>query len=180
MGTLAPAACTGCDAFTPRPSPFPTCWPYFESFYRMCKPCIFCLALHPNLDLLVTGGRDAVARVWDMRTKKQVHCLTGHDHTVAAIQTQSTHPAVITGSHDSTIKMWDLVAGKCMTTLTHHQKSIRAIAKPSFERTFVSGAADCLKKWQSKNGRFLKSISSLFCVVLAKYKLLHTVSSQVI
>jgi pleiotropic regulator 1 len=128
---------------------------------------IFCLALHPNLDLLVTGGRDAVARVWDMRTKKQVHCLTGHDHTVAAIQTQSTHPAVITGSHDTTIKMWDLVAGKCMTTLTHHQKSIRAIAKPSVERTFVSGAADCLKKWQSKDGRFLKSWTGHKAVVNA-------------
>jgi pleiotropic regulator 1 len=128
---------------------------------------IFCLALHPVLDLLVTGGRDAVARVWDMRTKTQVHCLTGHDHTVATVVTQSTHPAVITGSHDTTIKLWDLVAGKCMTTLTHHQKSIRAIAKPSTERTFVSGAADCLKKWQSKDGRFLKSLTGHKAVVNA-------------
>ena len=29
----------------------------------------YALALHPKLDLLMTGGRDSVCRVWDMRTK---------------------------------------------------------------------------------------------------------------
>ena len=119
---------------------------------------VFCLAIHPTLDVLVTGGRDAVARVWDIRTKTSIHVLSGHEHTVASLLTKSTNPQVITGSHDNTIKMWDLAAGKCFTTLTHHQKSIRALVQPSFEHTFVSGAADCLKKWQGKDGRFLKSL----------------------
>ena len=79
------------------------------------------------------------------------------DHTVASILTKSTDPQIITGSHDTTVKLWDLVAGKCMTTLTHHQKAIRALCQPSFEHTFVSGAADSLKYWQGKDGRFLKS-----------------------
>ena len=126
---------------------------------------IFCLALHPTLDVLVTGGRDAVARVWDMRSKTQIHCLTGHDHTIASILTKSTDPQIITGSHDTTIKLWDLVAGKCMSTLTHHQKSVRALAQPSFENTFISGAADCLKKWQGRDGRFLKSLQGHNAVI---------------
>jgi WD40 repeat protein len=33
---------------------------------------VFCMKLHPTLDLLMTGGRDSVCRVWDMRTKHQV------------------------------------------------------------------------------------------------------------
>eukprot|EP00980_Cylindrotheca_fusiformis_P011097 scaffold2553_cov138-Cylindrotheca_fusiformis.AAC.5 len=128
---------------------------------------VFCLALHPTLDILVTGGRDAVARVWDMRTKTQIHVLSGHEHTVASLLTKSTDPQIITGSHDTTVKLWDLAAGKCMTTLTHHQKSIRALAQPSFENTFVSGAADCLKYWQGKDGRFLKSYTGHKAVVNA-------------
>ena len=128
---------------------------------------VFCLALHPTLDILVTGGRDAVARVWDMRTKTALHVLTGHEHTVASVLTKSTNPQVITGSHDNTIKMWDLVAGKCFTTLTHHQKSIRAMVQPSFENTFTSGAADCLKQWQGKDGRFLKSMTGHKAVINA-------------
>ena len=125
------------------------------------------MALHPTLDILVTGGRDAVARVWDIRTKNQIHVLSGHEHTVASVLTKSTNPQVITGSHDSTVKLWDIVAGKCMTTLTHHQKSIRALAKPSFENTFVSGAPDCLKKWQGKDGRFIKSFTGHKAVINA-------------
>lgn len=30
---------------------------------------VYALAVHPTLDVLMTGGRDAVCRVWDMRTK---------------------------------------------------------------------------------------------------------------
>jgi len=128
---------------------------------------VFCMKLHPTLDLLVTGGRDAVARVWDIRTKTQIHVLAGHDNTVASILTRSTDPQIVTGSMDSTVKLWDLVAGKCMTTLTHHQKSIRALVEPSFESTFVSGAADSLKYWQAKDGRFLKSHTGHKAVVNA-------------
>lgn len=34
---------------------------------------VYSLALHPTLDVLITGGRDSVARVWDMRTKVRQH-----------------------------------------------------------------------------------------------------------
>lgn len=128
---------------------------------------VFDLKLHPTLDVLVTGGRDAVARVWDMRTRHQIHCLTGHDNTVGAILTRGTDPQIVTGSYDSTIKLWDLTAGKCMTTLTHHKKAVRALAMPSFESTFLSGAADNLKKWQAKEGRFIKKFSGHKAVINA-------------
>lgn len=128
---------------------------------------VFDLKLHPTLDLLVTGGRDAVARVWDMRTRHQVHCLTGHDNTVGSILTKAVDPQITTGSYDSTIKLWDLVAGKCMTTLTHHRKAVRALAQPSFENSFISGAADNIKKWQGKEGRFIKNFSGHKAVINA-------------
>lgn len=53
---------------------------------------IYSIALHPTLDVLMTGGRDAVCRVWDMRTKVQVHCLSGHDDTVCSILSQGVDP----------------------------------------------------------------------------------------
>ena len=81
---------------------------------------VYCLSLHPTLDVLITGGRgealflckeagdfelDSVARVWDMRTKHQVHILAGHNSTVGSLLTSSVDPQVITGSYDSTIKV---------------------------------------------------------------------------
>ena len=85
------------------------------------------VALHPTLDVLLTTGRDSSVRVWDMRTKSQVHCLTGHTNTTACVLARGSDPQVISGSHDSTIRLWDLTAGKTLATLTNHKKSVRAM-----------------------------------------------------
>ena len=65
---------------------------------------VYSLSLHPTLDVLVTAGRDASARVWDMRTKAQIHVLAGHTATVADVKCQESDPQVVTGSMDSTVR----------------------------------------------------------------------------
>jgi pleiotropic regulator 1 len=136
---------------------------------------VFCIDVHPVLDLLITGGRDSVARVWDMRTKHQIHVLGGHTNAISSLITSGADPQVITGSHDSTIKLWDLAAGRCMSTLTQHKKAIRSLtANPRVSRgavsgsvfnygahasvvlqefTFLSGGSDNIKKWQCRDGK---------------------------
>ena len=52
------------------------------------------MTLHPALDVLITAGRDSTARVWDMRTKANVHTLAGHTNTVASVISQATEPQV--------------------------------------------------------------------------------------
>ena len=47
-----------------------------------------------------------------MRTKNQIHCLSGHEGAIGAIQTAAVDPQIVTGSYDSTVKLWDLAAGK--------------------------------------------------------------------
>jgi len=120
---------------------------------------VYCCAIHPTLDVLITGGRDSVARVWDIRTKNEIHVLGGHTDCVGTLVTNSIDPQVITGSYDSTIKLWDLAAGKSMSTLTHHKKAVRSIAANPREFSFVSASADNVKKWQSRDGKFLKNMS---------------------
>lgn len=39
-----------------------------------------------------------------MRTKAQVHILTGHTATISDVQCQESDPQVITGSMDSTVR----------------------------------------------------------------------------
>ena len=68
--------------------------------------------LHPTIDVLVTGGRDATARVWDMRTRQNVHVLSGHSGTVADVKCQEADPQVITASLDKTVRLWDLLRGR--------------------------------------------------------------------
>lgn len=128
---------------------------------------VYSLALHPTLDVLITGGRDAVARVWDMRTRQQVHVLGGHQHTVFDVKAQATDPQVITGSMDASVKLWDLAAGKCMTTLTNHKKGVRALGMHAREHTFASASADNIKKWHARDGTFLTNFSGHNTIVNA-------------
>ena len=105
------------------------CWDLEQNkvirHYHGHLSAVYSLALHPTLDLLVTGGRDAAARVWDMRTKQCVHTMTGHTATIADVKCQESDPQVVTGSMDSTIRLWDLVAGKTMVSplLTMHESA---------------------------------------------------------
>jgi pleiotropic regulator 1 len=114
---------------------------------------VYTLALHPTLDVLVTGGRDGVARVWDMRTRSNIHVLAGHKGTVADVKCQEADPQVITASLDSTVRLWDLAAGKSMGALTHHKKGVRALA-------LHNGNAPKVPLCKTSRGRIPSSIRS--------------------
>nr|CAD7258271.1 unnamed protein product [Timema shepardi] len=120
---------------------------------------VYTLALHPNIDVLVTAGRDATCRVWDMRTKANVHTLTGHTNTIASAICQAAEPQIVTGSHDCTIRLWDLSAGKSKATLTNHKKSVRSLVFHPSLYMFASASPDNLKQWKCPDGRFIQNLT---------------------
>jgi pleiotropic regulator 1 len=116
---------------------------------------VYALSLHPTLDLLVSGSRDASARVWDIRTRAQIHILAGHKDSVSSVATQAVDPQVITASEDKTVRLWDLVAGRSAVTLTHHKRGVRALAVHPSEFSFASGSTSSVKKFALPEGRFV-------------------------
>ena len=128
---------------------------------------VYACALHPTLDLLVTGSRDSTARVWDIRTARSVMTLAGHQGTVGALATNAIDPQVVTGSMDSTVRLWDLAAGKASVTLTHHKKAVRDLVVSPTEFSFVTAGADNIKKWQCRDGVFLKNLAGHNAIVNA-------------
>ncbi len=128
---------------------------------------VYALALHPTLDVLFSGGRDASCRVWDIRTRTQVHVLTGHENAVSSILSNSADPQVVTGGMDNTVRLWDLAAAKVRTVLTHHKKSVRCLAGHGREFAFISGAADCLKRWALPQGTLVNNYSGHTSIINA-------------
>lgn len=126
---------------------------------------VYSVAMHPTIDVLITGSRDSTARVWDIRTKAQVHVLSGHTNTVASVSCQNAEPQVVTGSHDATIKLWDLAAGKAVVTLTNHKKSVRATLIHPRDYAFASASTDNMKVWKCPEGQFLRNIDSHNAVI---------------
>lgn len=121
----------------------------------------------PPADILFSGGRDSAVRVWDVRTRTQIHVLSGHESTVSALLANETDPQVLSGSMDNTIKLWDLAAGKVRTTLTHHKKSVRALVGHPRDFAFLSGAADNIKKWALPEGTLVANLGGHRAIVNA-------------
>lgn len=126
---------------------------------------VYCIALHPSLDIVVTGGRDSVARVWDMRRKTEIFTLSGHQSTIWSLATQAADPQIVTASADATVRLWDLAAGKCMSTLTHHKKGVRSVVFHPTLFSMATGSADNIKQWKFPEGRFLQNLSGHNAVI---------------
>jgi FOG: WD40 repeat len=92
-----------------------------------------------------------------MRTRSNVHVLSGHTGTVADLVCQEADPQVITGSLDSTVRMWDLAAGKTMGVLTHHKKGVRALVTHPTEFTFATASTGSIKQWKCPEGAFMQN-----------------------
>jgi pleiotropic regulator 1 len=66
---------------------------------------VYCLALSPSLDLLVSSGRDSV---WDIRTRRAEIVLEGHDRLIFYVLLQELQPNVVTPLGDAIVRTWDL------------------------------------------------------------------------
>jgi len=104
---------------------------------------------HPAFPVLITGSYDRTARVWNLETGTEVHCLTGHTRAVRALQFDAVK--LITGSMDHTMKVWNWRTGQCLRTLEGHTEGVVCL---NFDSTLLaSGSVDAtVKVWNLKTG----------------------------
>ncbi|MFS1304260.1 hypothetical protein [Streptosporangium longisporum] len=66
------------------------------------------VAISVDDSLIVTGGRDAVARLWDGQTGASRGRLIGHTANVSAVVVSPNGEHIFTGAADDTIRLWDV------------------------------------------------------------------------
>ena len=104
---------------------------------------------HPSFPILITGSYDRTARVWNLETGRELHCLTGHTRAVRALQFDEAK--LITGSMDHTMKLWDWRTGTCLRTLEGHTEGVVCL---NFDKNILaSGSVDTtVKVWNFRTG----------------------------
>ena len=55
-------------------------------------------------------------QVWDVRTGRCIHTLTGHRGEISSCQFNYTGDLCISGSIDRTCKIWNVATGQCQNT----------------------------------------------------------------
>ncbi|MGC4886166.1 NB-ARC domain-containing protein [Micromonospora sp. DT227] len=71
---------------------------------------INCVAISPDGSLIITGGRDNIAKIWDAATGALRHTLDGHTSGVTCAAFLPDGQRVVTGSADRTLRIWNLTA----------------------------------------------------------------------
>ncbi|ORX58256.1 guanine nucleotide-binding protein subunit beta [Hesseltinella vesiculosa] len=80
---------------------------------------VLSLALCPlSPNLFVTGGCDAMAKIWDIRTRRCMQTFEGHFEDVNAVQFFPNGQAILTGSDDASCRLFDLRADQQLAIYT--------------------------------------------------------------
>jgi hypothetical protein len=101
---------------------------------------------------VAVASSDALARLFDLKSGRELLTLKGHEDVVAAVQVRGN--VVATGSYDHTAALWDATNGKRLHRLTGHRGPVMAVALSPDKTTLATGSIDgTIKLWNVAEGR---------------------------
>ncbi|CAF3733415.1 unnamed protein product [Rotaria sordida] len=103
--------------------------PYIFRLYKGCE----CFDYSKALNILITGGADYLARIWNPYvTQKNIAILEGHHAPVIDIKINERLVQCYTFSQDAMVKAWDLKEFFCLQTIPIRFPSTLGGKKPTF------------------------------------------------
>ena len=78
--------------------------------------------------LIATGGGDGTVRIVNMRTRRVVQTLTGHDQTAYGVDFHPSGKWLASGSADWSVRIWDLATGTTTQKLESFGNCVSAVA----------------------------------------------------
>jgi WD40 repeat protein len=111
----------------------------------------------PDGRMVLTGGNDRTARLWDARTGRELRQFRGHTSNVNSVAFSSDGRMVLTGSWDGTARLWDVVSGHELRQFSGHEYFVWSVAFSPDGRTVLTGSWDkTARLWDAETGRELR------------------------
>ncbi|RNF22474.1 pleiotropic regulator 1 [Trypanosoma conorhini] len=109
---------------------------------------VWCAAVEPNNSWFVTGGGDAVVKVWDLTTGVLKLNLTGHKEAVRAVSLSTLSPYMFSAGDDHSVKCWDLERNEIIRDFHGHKGSVHCVsAHPSLDIVLSGGRDKTVRVW---------------------------------
>lgn len=99
---------------------------------------VLAVTVSPDSNYVVTGSRDKSAKLWELRTGREVRSFLGHEGSVNCIDFSKDGKQIITSSGDHTAKIWDIVTGKEMYASAPEEKILTAAAFSPDMKYFIT------------------------------------------
>ncbi|MDX2361640.1 MAG: hypothetical protein QNK23_12605 [Crocinitomicaceae bacterium] len=100
---------------------------------------------HPtNMDQLITGGKDALLKLWNWKSEELLKTIVAHTFSIYEIISMDNGNRVVTASRDKNVKVWDSnleFIKRLDFKEGGHRHSVNALAKLN-EKEFVSCSDD--------------------------------------
>lgn len=101
---------------------------------------------------LATGGMDETIKVWDLRRRKEVGALTGHEGTITSLSFP-TRTFLLSASEDGTMNLYRTRDWALLRTMRGHKGRINsASAHPSGRVALSVGADRMIRMWDLRRG----------------------------
>ncbi|MBA2306682.1 WD40 repeat domain-containing protein [Candidatus Dependentiae bacterium] len=108
----------------------------------------------PDGNSALTGSEDDTARLWDVKTGKQLHILKGPISHIISIAFSPDGNTVVTGSNDRTARLWDIKTGQQLKELKGHTTDVKSLAFSPDGNTVITGSEDMTARlWDTKTGQ---------------------------
>jgi WD40 repeat protein len=109
--------------------------------------------------LVVTGGEDGTARIWDRANGRLLRTLAGHDGPVTSADFSRDGKLVVTGSDDGTARIWDTESGSLRNTLRDHLVSVFDVAfSPRGDHVITASYDGAARIWDVDTGRLVRTL----------------------
>eukprot|EP01133_Synstelium_polycarpum_P004273 gene4273-4988_t len=109
---------------------------------------------HP--DIIVTGGGDDLAYLWDRGTGEKVFELRGHTDSVSSARFNFDGTLVATGGMDGIVRVWTVETGVLHVALEGPSEAIEWLEWHPKGNILVAGSADCCAyMWSTLKGDIL-------------------------
>ncbi|MFO0760217.1 MAG: hypothetical protein U0359_27295 [Byssovorax sp.] len=117
------------------------------------------LAASGDGSILISGGIDGTARIWESKTGRSIAAITGHKGPVA-IAVSPDGSVVLTGSMDTQARLWDGKTGAPRFTLAEDDKGASAVALSPDGKLAATGALDGpVRLWDAASGAPKKALA---------------------
>eukprot|EP01061_Rhynchopus_euleeides_P046501 TRINITY_DN8855_c0_g1_i1.p1 TRINITY_DN8855_c0_g1~~TRINITY_DN8855_c0_g1_i1.p1 ORF type:complete len:480 (+),score=45.48 TRINITY_DN8855_c0_g1_i1:305-1744(+) len=118
------------------------------------------VAISQCAGLIVTGGSDAMLRVWSRDVSESGHhVLSGHTRCVNNVVITSCNRCIVSSSDDGTIRVWGLSTGDCKRTIRCSSGWVKCAVSPCSTRIVSSDHKGVLALYDLDTGDCVRSSS---------------------
>ncbi|MBA3751586.1 WD40 repeat domain-containing protein [Candidatus Dependentiae bacterium] len=114
------------------------------------------VAWSPDSKTALTGSYDATARLWDIKTGKQLQKFSGHTKGITSVAWSPDGKIALTCSNDTTARLWDVSTGQQLHLFQGHTGYVTSGACSPNGKTVLTGSIDgTARLWDVSSGQQL-------------------------